>query len=391
MIWVHMLSWGITLMNKEKTQQLHNENLAFRYLYALGVIFVVLSHVGGGLEMGSNVFHFGAFHLAIFLFGSGYFWKEDKIDHPDRTVMNWLRKLILPLWVTNAIYGIALLGLAFFGIKFTQVDITKFLVGPIFDTEMFDLNLGAWFVFPFFLTQFLYWMVLVLAKRILTAIQKETSYDSICIVWQVLFMLIGFAGVFFATRRAYPLPLGVIIRVCYFAPFFVLGIWYKRWFETWVCKVPRGIWMLVCVVIGMAMQTYYGRLVFVIPSSCDYPFGVVATYASAIIAILFWMMICYYLADIKQPVTALVTVGQHTWDIMFHQFFGFFVVNTVFAILHQCGGLFTMFDMGAYMSDVWYQYMPAGLEVYKLAYVMSGIVIPIGIGNLMKKVQGRRQ
>ena len=69
----------IIQLNREKKE----ENKAFRYLYGFAILFVVLSHCdGGGFEMLSNWMHFGAFHLAVFVFGSGYFRRATDAEHP---------------------------------------------------------------------------------------------------------------------------------------------------------------------------------------------------------------------------------------------------------------------------------------------------------------------
>lgn len=83
-------------MTKEK------ENLQFRYLYAFGIIFVVMSHCdGGGMQMLSNWMHLGAFHLAIFVFGSGYFFDEEKITDLLAYIRKKIKTLLLPLWGWN--------------------------------------------------------------------------------------------------------------------------------------------------------------------------------------------------------------------------------------------------------------------------------------------------
>lgn len=70
-------------MLQTEQEQLKQENKAFRYLYGFGILFVVLSHCdGGGFEMLSNWMHFGAFHLAIFVFGSGYFLAGRTVTKP---------------------------------------------------------------------------------------------------------------------------------------------------------------------------------------------------------------------------------------------------------------------------------------------------------------------
>ena len=64
----------IIQLNREKKE----ENRLLRYLYGFAILFVVLSHCdGGGFEMLSNWMHFGAFHLAVFFFVSGYFSRKN--------------------------------------------------------------------------------------------------------------------------------------------------------------------------------------------------------------------------------------------------------------------------------------------------------------------------
>mgnify|MGYP000187058825 FL=1 len=83
-------------MLQTEQEQLKQENKAFRYLYGFGILFVVLSHCdGGGFEMLSNWMHFGAFHLAIFIFGSGYFLAGRTVTKPVAFVWKKVKKLLV--------------------------------------------------------------------------------------------------------------------------------------------------------------------------------------------------------------------------------------------------------------------------------------------------------
>ena len=53
------------------------ENRQFRILSALGIIFVVAGHLGYGVFDLGGVFPYYSFHVYIFLFVSGYFYKDE--------------------------------------------------------------------------------------------------------------------------------------------------------------------------------------------------------------------------------------------------------------------------------------------------------------------------
>ena len=86
------------------------KNEAFRCLYGFGVLFILLSHCGGGgVSFLNNWVNFGAFHVAVFLLGSGYFFDDDEALRPGKWFVKKLKKLILPLFLWNVFYGIIII------------------------------------------------------------------------------------------------------------------------------------------------------------------------------------------------------------------------------------------------------------------------------------------
>ena len=52
-------------------------NYQFKILYAIGIVLVVANHCGsGGISLFYEFFPAYAFHVALFMFSSGYFYKE---------------------------------------------------------------------------------------------------------------------------------------------------------------------------------------------------------------------------------------------------------------------------------------------------------------------------
>lgn len=363
---------------KQLNRDVQEENRTFRYLYGFAILFVVLSHCdGGGFEMLSNWMHFGAFHLAVFVFGSGYLKKAADAEHPFLFLIKKICKLLIPLWVINAFYGLILFVLQRSGFSFGEpVTLKSFLFYPVSSKNLFVLDMGAWFVFPFFMVQILY----IMGESLLHLLKKEKVTD---IVWQLLFLAIGILGVFLSCRGVLGENMMVYIRIAYFMPFYILGIWYRRYFEAYANRIPATVIFAVCLVIALLLNGYFGRVVYAIPSSCDYPFGVFATYLSAVIGITFWLTVSRKLAKIDSPIRLLSLLGNHTWDIMFHQFTGILLLKCIFAFLNRLFGIFADFDYMAFYSDIWYLYLPKGLPEMKALYVVAAIAFSILVGKTL--------
>lgn len=363
-------------MTKEK------ENLQFRYLYGLSILFVVMSHCdGGGIQMLSNWMHFGAFHLAIFVFGSGYFFEAGKAAKPLTYIGKKVKTLLLPLWGWNLAYGLVLTGLHFLGFQFGDALSLKGLVfGPILNKDLYQFNMGGWFVFPFFMVQILY----VCIKWCLDKVGKSVVTDKIL---QLGFLLAGILGVQSVGNSLLGEWHFVLMRILYFMPFYVFGIWYREKIECWIRKMPTVGVLGGCLLITLLVNTYFGRVVYAIPSTCDYPFGTFATYVSALVGITFWLQISGWLAECGTPITILKVIGNSTWDIMIHQFAGIFAVKCIFGMLNRLFPIFADFDWQIFKQDIWYLYRPKGIAEYAFLYVIGAIAFSVLIKWFMKKVK----
>lgn len=361
-----------------------SENLAFRYLYGFAILFVLLSHCdGGGVEMLSNWMHFGAFHLGIFVFGSGYFFREEKLLNPRLYLWNKVKRLLIPLWCWNLFYGLLLTLLH--GLNFTfgePLTLRGILLFPLNSENLYVLNMGSWFIFPFFCVQILYGA----GKLLLNLLGRPKVTDRI---FQALFVTAGFAGVYFAGHGYHEYALYPVFRILYFMPFYAFGMLYRDFLEKYLSKAPAALYFGTCLLISLMLNARFGKAVYVIPSSCDYPFGMWATYLAGAVGILFWLRVSTVLADFGKECIPLLVLGRSTWDIMFHQFAGIMAVKAVFAVTGRIFGIFRDFDPAAFSGDIWYLYRPGGMKEFALLYVLGAIGISLGVKALLEK--GRKQ
>ena len=88
----------------------------FRLLYALGMIFIVSGHCsGGGVSLFYDWFPPYAFHLGLFAFCSGYFYRDENGADLGAYALRKAKTLLLPMYLWNLFYALLLVVLRRFG------------------------------------------------------------------------------------------------------------------------------------------------------------------------------------------------------------------------------------------------------------------------------------
>ena len=164
-------------------------NYQFKILYFFGILFIVACHCSyGGISLGYEWFYPGAFHLALFAFGSGYFYKTSSEDHILAYIWKKFKHLMVPLLLWNAAYGVILQVLRHNKFMFGE-DITLYnlLIAPLINGHRFALDFPIWYVFPLFVVQ----TVTVLLRKPLSKHEKVNDWVVLAIS-----LIIGFAAAY---------------------------------------------------------------------------------------------------------------------------------------------------------------------------------------------------
>ena len=77
-------------------------NEQFMLLSAIGIIVVVFCHMPAELFAFTEIFPF----ITLFVFVSGYFYKEQNEDNIGSYIYYKFKKLIIPFLIINLVYGI---------------------------------------------------------------------------------------------------------------------------------------------------------------------------------------------------------------------------------------------------------------------------------------------
>ena len=358
----------------------------FRLLYALGMIFVVSGHAeGGGISLLYDWFPPYAFHLGLFVFCSGYFYKDSYEQDLPGFLARKAKTLLLPMYLWNFFYALLVLLLRRAGFTIGLMPSFRTLVTmPLYEGSQFEYNMGAWFVVPLFLVECL----TVLFRR-LCPVSGSGKRECAAFAFS---LLLGAAGVWLARRgfrRGWEL---VVVRTLYFLPFYALGIFYRRVLEA-LDRLPHGVYFAIVFFIQYLIVILCGRIPYYTPSRCDdFVEGGIVPFLVGFNAIAFWLRVAKLLEPRFGRDAWLNAIADNSYSIMVNQFLGFMLLKAGFAVLKLVTGRCQNFDMALFKSELSYFYAPGG-RIFYIFYLAAGLLVPIlmqkAVDQLKRKLPRR--
>jgi len=353
------------------------ENMTMRALYLIAAILVVDGHttLADMFDM-QSLFRYYSFHLMLFAFGSGYFFRDGDAQRPLTAIARKAKRLLIPLYAWNVVYG---LGAAFLrrygGFEIGEpVTLYNLLLAPLTDGHQFEWNLGSWFVFPLFMCQVIYTLLRRLARL---WGDKEPLTFLLCLIPGVYCVTLCNQG----AQAALPLWL---LRTLILLPGYAGGVFYRRCLERYDV-LPTVPYLTALVIVRALLCARYENLAYLL-STCDYfgcdAFGV---YVGGAIAIAFFLRIARLLAPHMQRSRFALSISRNTFAIMMHHYMGFFALNGVFLVLHVLGLYAKDFSVYRWRTESNYMYAPGGRPEWDVLYLLAGLVFPLVVAWIMNK------
>lgn len=355
------------------------ENMTMRALYLLAAVFVVDGHTmfADMFDM-QGLFRYYSFHLMLFAFGSGYLFRDADAARPLSRIAHKARRLLVPLYLWNAVYGVGAAFLRRFGGFELGAPLTAYnlLIAPLTDGEQFIWNLGSWFVFPLFLTQAIYALVRRAAR--LWGDREPVTF-LICLIPGAAAAQLCAAGM----RDALPL---FLMRTLILLPGYAGGVLYRRCLERHD-TLPTVPYLTALVIARALLCTRYENLAYLL-SSCTYMgCGAVGVYLGGAIAIAFWLRIARLLAPHMKKSRLALSVSRHTFDIMMHHYMGFFLLNSVFLALNALGLGAQDFSVSQFRTRHGYLYAPGSRPEWNVLYLIAGLLFPLAVAWGLERVK----
>lgn len=348
--------------NKEKT------NKKFMMLSIFGIIFVVMGHCGGINAFFNNVFPYYSFHMALFVFISGYFFKDRKILD---FLKNKTKKMILVYLIWNLIYGIIAFTLKKCNLisntytrEFTLYNI---FMAPFYgNSNQFIFNLSGWFVIALYFIQVIYFICNKILKRL--------SHNNTEIIMFIISVIIAIIELNYIRNIGQKQNIYYILtRISFLMPFYCIGQLYKK-IEKYD-KLNNIIYFSLIIIIQVVMLQKFKNLTYNL-NILLFNHNYVIYLIGSMTGILFWLRISKIIALMFENNKIINYIGNNTFTIMMHHLFVFYLLNTIIYIIHKISGEFEMFDVNKYKTSIWYVYDKTNPAIIMI-YVILGIAIPL--------------
>ena len=354
----------------ENTNEVNKKNKVFLILSFFGIVFVVLGHLNN-VNIGVNIlFPYYSFHMALFAFISGYFFK-------DRKLIDFLkvkfRRLIIPYFIWNFIYGITITILKYLNIinYGENISIFNLFIAPFYGNgNHFIFNLSAWFVISIFFVQLIYLLITKICKKF------NIKYFNVFLL--IISIIIASIELKYLKKFSNINNLYLITRICFLFPFYIVGQIYKQ-YEKNDNKKNRLYFLLMIIIIQCILicnfNICYGL------NTLEFYNNYIIYFIGSMMGILFYLIISKILSRYIKENTIIYNIGANTSLIMYHHLFIFFIINTFVFVLNKYMGFFDKFDLISYKDSCWYLYSREAVIIY----LLLALYVPLKIKECFKK------
>lgn len=357
-------------------------NITFTILSAIAIILIVAGHLNFNVFTMGELFPYYSFHVMIFLFIAGYFYKPQEGEHLLKYIKRKAVHLLVPYFVWNIFYGFLTLILHQLGFQIGEnISLYNIFVAPFMGGHQFMYNAPAWFVPALFLLE----ICNIIGRKLLSFfhIRNET-------ILFVLYLCIGCASVYLAQRGSvydyYRLP----ARIMFMAPAFALGRMYK---EKWEAKdtLSNIIYFPVLIIIQLIIINFSAGLGFSAVWVMSFANNPITPYLTTFTGIAFFLRLAKVLTPALQGSHFVQYLGGNTYSVMMHHLTCLMVLKGIFAVLSIYTPFCMEFDMNQFKQDIYYVYLPNGYTAFYWVYLFMGVAGPLlvcfGVHKLSNQIK----
>lgn len=359
---------------KEKT------NKKFMILSFFGIIMVVSGHLlnGNPINILAEYFPINSFFMPMFIFISGYFFKDEYLLDFKKFFIKKTKKLLLYYLAWNIIYAIIMKVLFKIGLTNINVSINlkSIFVHPFIDGQQFVLNAPAWFIPTLWTIEICYFFI--------RKISKKHIYNILTMILAALMTVLSVTIVQHNEIKSIYLP---ILKIMFFMFFYILGFNYKNYFERFDEKTNSIIIILVLMIINAIILKYNPDIHFsgLYSMSGFKNCNPIIPILTGITGIYFWVKISELLQESLKDNKIVNLLSNHTKDICMHHIFSMYCLSTIIYLLNF-KFKFSLYEIESFKNKTgWYTYYFNNSR-FSIIYFIFGIVISILIQYIIKKI-----
>ncbi len=355
-------------------------NITFGILTGTAIVMVVAGHLGYGVLTVGDLFPYYSFHVPLFMFISGYFYKEVGKGQTFGYVKKKVCRLLVPYLLWNLVYGLLAWLLRGYGFSMgEEISVRTLFLAPFMHGYQFIYNYAAWFVPVLLVIEMMNllmrficgWSFEKLSRRRDEGGNLEWFYlaGSLALGMIVVYLAIG--GHVWGDYKAAG-------RILFLYPSYQMGQFYKKKLEK---HDTMGNLVYFAIVMGVQtlLQIGCNGLAFSSVWCTGFANGPLVPYVTIVTGIAFWLRIAKVAAPVIGRSRVIRFLGQNTYTVMMHHVLVFMLIKMILAGVAAGTGLCGDFDFAQFYSNIDYIYLVNGVEHFKMVYLAAGVGVPLAI------------
>ncbi len=355
-------------------------NITFGILTGTAIVMVVAGHLGYGVLTVGDLFPYYSFHVPLFMFISGYFYKEVGKGQTFGYVKKKVRRLLVPYLLWNLVYGLLAWLLRGHGFSMgEEIGIRTLLLAPFMHGYQFIYNYAAWFVPVLLVIEMMNllmrlicgWSFEKLSRRRDEGGNLEWFYLAGSLAIGMIVVCLAIGGHVWGDYKAAG-------RILFLYPCYQMGQFYKKKLEK---HDTMGNLVYFAIVMGVQtlLQIGCNGLAFSSVWCTGFANGPLVPYVTIVTGIAFWLRIAKVAAPVIGRSRVIRFLGQNTYTVMMHHVLVFMLIKMILAGVAAGTGLCGDFDFAQFYSNIDYIYLVNGVEHFKMVYLAAGVGVPLAI------------
>lgn len=376
--------------------QYKQDNTTFRILSAFTILMVVAGHCGYHIMTVGELYPYYSFHVPLFVFISGYFYKASEEEAPLQYVKKKLRRLLLPYFIWNVVYGLLAWAMRTAGFAMGEgISLRTLFIEPFLHGYQFIYNYAAWFVPALFVIEMMNLCARIVLRKVIRLVWKlwemlsggrkdirrgglSKEKEDFITEWVMLIgsLLVGIAVVWLAIGGHvwgnYKAP----GRILFLFPSFQMGQFYLKRLEKHdtMKNLP---YFAILFGLQVILNVGFNGLAFSSVWCTGFANGPVMPYVTIVSGIAFWLRVSKMLAPVFGESPAVQYLGRNTYAVMMHHVMAFMLVKTLLAVVAARSGWCADFDFAQFYTNIDYFYFVRGAEQFGMVYLAAGVVLPL--------------
>lgn len=372
--------------NTNLNKHIHKVDYRFKIIYCIAMMSVIASHCEGKGSIELNIqgwFNYCSFHMPLFMFAAGYFFKGKNVNRTLSYLKNKFKRLIAPIYYYNLFYSfyIQFLKKKGFYININPFTFKNIIIEPLNGRGSRNIN-PSWFSSTLFFVE-----AYNIIKRKIIFFFNISIHESIYFIIDLFF---SYYSVIFSNKGYNQLNRHIyILRFMHLNIYYQLGIIYNKHLEFIIKKIRNDIYFVNIFILKLCFHLYYSNQpCFYYGASQYYNYSPFTVIIISILGILFWVRISEILLPSIGNSFYMNIVADNTFSIMINHIFALDIVKTIFAYISKNTRFCKGFDWKKFYSlDVTYFFIPNNVLQSGIIYFLSCLIIPIIIQKILNKLK----